>query len=750
VRVLAVLAGLLFLLVPGIGWGQSYTHSGADLTGPVPDLDHNYLLICKGQFSIEYTLTVTGTGTAVLRSSPDNTTWTNVGPSIASVNITTSATLYLQVYVTGLTNGSRVDLTVSATENNDIRIEQDDKEDVTCHGYNDGSIVVAASCGTDHNYAYSWAYQSGDYPAQFVDPGNVTSASGLYAGVYRITVTNTILQSAYVDVTLTEPAALNLTLTVNQDWSCLPGVGCNGSITVNITGGTNPVVHIDGPGKNQDVSSLTTISDFCAGTFAFNVEDDNGCTLPEIERTINLDEEPPSCTSYPADYSNTLAWFESQTADVQNLSITLPGIIQDENTSNVDTIIYPVDASNFNELEMNIQVSQSNVTTWNNGDSLAIYIDYDGELVGNPPVRFFYDRCVWNGALDATGEGLNQQGNTVPTWFAGNPNAFRPLSMLANNNSVLVVYVFYYTSAPASKSYTINDLIIRGNDVRGTLNRYVTGEPSGCTDNFDNSPTAIPTDGDVTWECDDPQEFWFERTWTVSDDCGNETAPNVQTISIGAYPVFDELPRDTTLDFCNRLGVTLPVPDFHDDCSDATMTWEVTTNSGGADPASGSGTLGGTIEMDFTAPSVELDTTYVITWTVTDEAGLQTTETQNVTILRPISISIASVGDGHFCSLESTSFTVTITGGTGTYDEGSLSVDPAVTSWDNTVGDGSGQFTTSNIEYSDGTSETITISINDSNISGVTGGCPSGDFIFSTGNEFTVHPLIETGAISRD
>ena len=76
---------------------------------------------------------------------------------------------------------------------------------VSCHGGNDGAATVSASGGT----------------APYTGTGTFT---GLAAGTYTYTVSDANGCSANCSVTITEPAALDVSATLFADESC-PGSG---------------------------------------------------------------------------------------------------------------------------------------------------------------------------------------------------------------------------------------------------------------------------------------------------------------------------------------------------------------------------------------------------------------------------------------------------------------------------------------------------------------------------------------------
>ncbi len=140
--------------------------------------------------------------------------------------------------------------------------------DVTCFGLADGSISVNIDGGTAP-YTYLWN-----------DGQTTATATGLIAGTYSVTVTDAngcVLTLNNIDVN--QPTLLENTATTVTHAACFGD--CNGSISVNITGGTAPYTYawsevfinqINGDGT-------PTITDLCKGMFSVLVTDANGCTV---------------------------------------------------------------------------------------------------------------------------------------------------------------------------------------------------------------------------------------------------------------------------------------------------------------------------------------------------------------------------------------------------------------------------------------------------------------------------------------
>lgn len=105
-----------------------------------------------------------------------------------------------------------------------LSIDSVSSTDVSCYGGANGTATVVASGGTSP-YTYSWS-PSG---------GSAATASGLTAGTYEVTVTDSALSTGKQSITITEPPALTATSSyTNVSWFG----GSNGSAAVTVVGGT--------------------------------------------------------------------------------------------------------------------------------------------------------------------------------------------------------------------------------------------------------------------------------------------------------------------------------------------------------------------------------------------------------------------------------------------------------------------------------------------------------------------------------
>ena len=131
---------------------------------------------------------------------------------------------------------------------------------ILCNGAATGSATAKTSGGVSP-YTYKWS------------PTNQTTATatGLSAGVYTLTVTDSNACTATITATITQPTQVTTTFTINN-------VLCNGgtgSATVNASGGVSPYTYLWTP-TNQTAATATRLS---AGAYTIKVTDNNGCTL---------------------------------------------------------------------------------------------------------------------------------------------------------------------------------------------------------------------------------------------------------------------------------------------------------------------------------------------------------------------------------------------------------------------------------------------------------------------------------------
>jgi len=151
--------------------------------------------------------------------------------------------------------------------------------DITCNGLNDGSGLVTASGGATP-YTYLW-----DDPLT----QTTTLVTGLPAGTFNVTVTDSAGCASLSSIVIIEPSAIGLSLT-STPASC--GLS-DGSATVSASGGTGPFSYNWSPtgGTSATANSLA------AGTYTVVVTDSLSCSTTDSISVINTGGPSASITS---------------------------------------------------------------------------------------------------------------------------------------------------------------------------------------------------------------------------------------------------------------------------------------------------------------------------------------------------------------------------------------------------------------------------------------------------------------------
>ena len=165
-------------------------------------------------------------------------------------------------------------------------------DSVSCNGLSDGLAIVDSVIGGNGVYFYLWDATANN---QITD-----TASSLIAGTYLVTVTDQNGCSLDSSVTVSQPDSLIVdTLSVINPYCSSSN---DGSITLNINGGTQPIssnwTNILGTysSTDQDIDSLFV------GSYIINVSDYNGCNstdtitlTPNVEIIVNAGNDTLVC-----------------------------------------------------------------------------------------------------------------------------------------------------------------------------------------------------------------------------------------------------------------------------------------------------------------------------------------------------------------------------------------------------------------------------------------------------------------------
>jgi gliding motility-associated-like protein len=205
-------------------------------------------------------------------TSPYSYLWSNAGNTAAitglaagsyTVTVTDNQSCTATATITLTASGGP---TVNATPTNP-----------TCNQSANGSVSVSATGGTG-TLTYTW----------LPNVSSTSSASGLSAGTYNVTVADGNGCTGSTSVTLTDPAAI-VANTSSTDANC--GVA-DGSVSVTANGGTGSLSYTWSTGDNT-----ASVNNLFAGNYTVTVRDGNSCTVVRTASVSNIGAPTGSYTS---------------------------------------------------------------------------------------------------------------------------------------------------------------------------------------------------------------------------------------------------------------------------------------------------------------------------------------------------------------------------------------------------------------------------------------------------------------------
>jgi hypothetical protein len=219
----------------------------------------NTLTATTSQTNILCNGTNTGTATVVPAGAPGPFTylWAPGGGTAATATGLTAGN-YSVTITSG--NGCSIVKNFTITQPNPIVITPS-QTNITCNGGTNGSATVSVTGGTGA-YTYLWTPYG----------GTASTATGLSAGTYNVTITDANLCQKTQSFTITEPAALTALATATN---VICNGANNGSATVNVTGGTGIYTYLWSPlGGNA-----ATASGLASGSYSVLITDANSCSI---------------------------------------------------------------------------------------------------------------------------------------------------------------------------------------------------------------------------------------------------------------------------------------------------------------------------------------------------------------------------------------------------------------------------------------------------------------------------------------
>lgn len=479
---------------------------------------------------------------------------------------------------------------------------------VSCFGTSTGSISATPVGGTSP-YTFSWT------------PGGLTTSSitGLAAGNYTTTVTDTKGCLKTATFTVTQPPGLAITFT-KTNVSCFSGN--NASVNTTITGGTSPYTYswIPGGVTSQNVTGLQ------AGTCTLTVTDNLNCpatqtmaiTQPTILTAI------VSTTNESCNYLNNGS--ASLTASGGTTPYTyswLPGGQTTNSITNQPSGSYTVTVTD------NKGCTSTSVATITEPTPLTV------NLINQFNVSCFGGT---DGSIGASPSGGTP--NYTYSWTPGGSTS----STLGN-----IPIGTYTVKVTDSKSCFITNTVViiqPSNLIINNINTNVS-----CNGGNNGSVALTPNGGTSPY-----QYFW---------SVGGQTTSSVTDLSAGNYSatVTDAKGCQKTSGYTisQPLPITITLTQTNVSCFNGSNGIVNTNVSGGTSPYTYSWSPGGQTSQNISGLQIG---TYTLT--VTD--NLNCTATNTVTITQPKVLTAVTIVTDESCNyLNNGSATLTPSGGTAPY-----------------------------------------------------------------------------------
>ena len=243
-------------------------NAGADLVG------------CVGNFPIALNGSVTNatSGDWSGGSGSFSGAWPNVGYTPSATDIQNNG-VTLTLTTAGNTNCPAANDQVFINIPNSFATAAISATDALCNGANNGTATFSPATP---GFSYVW----NTIPVQ-----SGSTATGLGAGNYSVTASDSYGCDITLNTTVDEPNAITLVSLTVVDESCA-GFG-NGTITAVASGGTQPYNYSWSNGASGAVLSAG------AGTYTVTITDANGCTPATGTATINAAAQPNQVNAGP-------------------------------------------------------------------------------------------------------------------------------------------------------------------------------------------------------------------------------------------------------------------------------------------------------------------------------------------------------------------------------------------------------------------------------------------------------------------
>lgn len=509
--------------------------------------------------------------------------------------------------------------------------------DILCYGDNTGAIDVTVSA-LSHAYPYTYQWTPGTFGS--ISSGNTFGLSGIPAGPYEVMVYDANGCELFTGGTIMEPGQ-PLSLYYDKVDKLCNGGPNSGSIDITVQGGTQNAVGLpyayswSGPGGFTSASD--DISGLSSGTYTVTVTDANGCT---ISQSIVIDQ-PNTLGQTGAIGAVNCFGGNDGVINVDVFGGTLPYSYAWSGPSSYSATTEDISGLPFGSYTLT-------VTDGNNCVSTAVY------NVTQPAAALSLSTTAVDVACkgDATGSiDLTTAGGTPGYTYSW-----------ANTSGVNLPYFSEDLANITEDTYTV--VVTDANGCQETTSQVVT-EPANYI-----STTPVLVDilcfGDATGSID-PVIAGGTPGYTYSWSNGATSATN-NNLSAGTYDLLLTDNNGCTENYSYTLvepvsGLTLTLTGTDIDCFGAS-TGAIATNVGGGTPEYSYLWSNGSTTPDISdVPAGNYSVT------VTDDHGC--TISDNLTLNEPAAPLVLSavVTDVDCYGNNNGAVDLTITGGTGPYEQ---------------------------------------------------------------------------------
>ncbi|MEZ5068247.1 MAG: SprB repeat-containing protein [Bacteroidia bacterium] len=263
---------------------------------------------------------------------------------------------------------------------------------VSCFGYNDGSVVVNVTGGTG---TLSYSINGG------ITSQSSNIFSSLTSGNYTVLVTDAQGCSVTANVIITEPDEIVINIAVT-DASC--GVS-NGSITLNASGGAGTLQYSINNGSSYQAGG--SFPNQGAGNYQIIVQDANGCIATDVASISNTNAPVISNVSYSSltcNGSNDGMITISATGEQAHFNIPLIMEIRTLLLMLIQTWLREIIPSSYRMLQdvsqlIGVQLTEPDALLFNTGNTPSTCGNANGALTfnvigGTAPFNYSIDNGV--------------------------------------------------------------------------------------------------------------------------------------------------------------------------------------------------------------------------------------------------------------------------------------------------------------------------------------------------------------------